>query len=122
MTTAMTRTASIEMPESGATREPTHSPSSGAPVQMFSVATPIAATIPTRWRRALTGASLAQGESRAAHLRAFVVPAPPSLTHLEYFSSFLLFAAEPEPAEEREPDEEPEEPAPPRAQRPPRPP
>ena len=50
----MTNTASIEIPDSGATREPTHSPSSGAPVQMLSVTTPIAATIPTRCSRAFT--------------------------------------------------------------------
>ena len=50
----MTSTASIEIPDSGATREPTHSPSSGAPVQMLSVTTPIAATIATRCSRAFT--------------------------------------------------------------------
>ena len=46
ITTTMTSTASIEIPDSGATRDPTHSPSSGAPVQMLSVTTPIAAHDP----------------------------------------------------------------------------
>src|SRR5207237_2449483 len=57
--------------------------------------------------------------SRSAHLRAFAVSLPASLTHLEYFSRFLLFAA-PEPAEP-EPDElepEPDDEAPPRPPRP----
>ena len=56
ITTAITKTANIEIPESGATREPTQRPSSGAPVQMLSVTMPIAATIPTRCSRAFMGA------------------------------------------------------------------
>src|SRR4051812_40029725 len=58
MTTATTKNANMEMPESGATREPTHSPSSGAPVQMLRVTTPMAATSPTRWSRTFTARSL----------------------------------------------------------------
>src|SRR3954466_7943126 len=58
MTTATTKNANMEMPESGATREPTHSPSSGAPVQMLRGTTPMAATSPTRWSRPFAAGSL----------------------------------------------------------------
>ena len=44
MTSATTKKDSIEMPDAGATFEPTHRPSSGAPVQMLSVTTAMAAT------------------------------------------------------------------------------
>ena len=80
------------MPESGATREPTHRPSSGAPVQMLSVTTPIAATSAMRSERERYGLV-----RRSAHLRALATSLPASATHCEYFSRFVVVAAEPEP-------------------------
>src|SRR5215218_9335620 len=118
MTTATTKNANIEIPESGATRDPAHRPSSGAPVQMLSVTTAIAATRATRLSRTFTVRSLSAAEaygevSRSAHLRALAVSLPASLTHLEYFSRFLLFVDPDDPAPP-DPDEPEAPPRPPR--------
>src|SRR5215210_5394182 len=118
MTAATTKKASMEIPDSGATREPTHRPSRGAPVQMLSVTTPIAATSATRCSRTFTVGSLPRCAygfvSSSAHLRALVVSLPASLTHFEYFSRSAFFVA-PEDPEPLEPEpEEPEPDAPPR--------
>src|SRR5215210_697020 len=122
MTTATTKNASIEIPESGATREPTQRPRSGAPVQILSVTTAIAVTSATRSSRTFTVRSLSPRGAyglvrRSAHFRALAASLPAWLTHLEYFSRLALFD-EPEPLE---PEPEPEEPEPDAPPRPPSP-